>query len=421
MRSRTASESVRTSRPSTWAEPPLRGNRPVSILMTVVFPLPFGPRKPKISPFSTRKVTSLTAVKPPNLRTRCSAEMAARTGDCGSVAIVSARRFKFHVRGHPGEHAARRVVDADFYPEDLMDAFLAGLYVAGKEFGLLIDLLHFSVKNGVGKGIDANFRLLPEPDASELRLGNVNTDVDLVLLEKRGDRSIRGDDISRPDIEDFHDGAGGRHDLTLAEAGKVVSVDGFGVFDVFAAIAAFHFLEVGLRLKIARFCGGNLFATVPALHFIELVLGHLPLCEGHFPICFCGVPLLPGDQILFGETVVTVKVEPRADFIGFGAFQIVLRDINFLFAVTVLPQLIVRFGLSCGGARLGNFLRTVAALRLLRVGVGLFESSRARPAPLPCQSHITPYLGEPSLRRPPWPPPPPPRPEGPRGLSGSSG
>ena len=32
--------------------------------------------------------------------------------------------------------------------------------------------------------------------------------------------------------------------------------------------------------------------------------------------------------------------------------------------------------MSCGGARLGNFLRTVAALRLLRVGVGLFESSR---------------------------------------------
>src|SRR5438874_4299377 len=221
MRSRTASESVRTSRPSTWAEPPLRGNRPVSILMSVVFPLPFGPRKPKISPFSTRKVTSLTAVKLPNLRTRCSAEMAARTGDCGSVAIVSARRFKFHVRGHPGEHAARRVVDADFYPEDLMDAFLAGLYVAGKEFGLLIDLLHFSVKNGVGKGIDANFRLLPEPDASELRLGNVNTDVDLVLLEKRGDRSIRGDDISRPDIEDFHDGAGGDRKSTRLNSSHV--------------------------------------------------------------------------------------------------------------------------------------------------------------------------------------------------------
>src|SRR5215469_4508194 len=135
MRSRTASESVRRSRPSTWAEPPLGGRRPVSILMTVVFPLPLGPRKPKISPCSTRKLTSLTAVKLPNRRTRCSAEMAASMGDCGPVAITSARRFEFHVRGHPGEDAARRVVDADFYAEDLMDAFLAGLHVTRKEFG----------------------------------------------------------------------------------------------------------------------------------------------------------------------------------------------------------------------------------------------------------------------------------------------
>src|SRR6266566_6400761 len=375
MRSRTDSESVRTSRPSTWADPALRGKRPVSILMTVVFPLPLGPRKPKISPFSTQKLTSLTAVKLPNLRTRCSAEMAARTGDCDSLAILSTRRFKFHIRGHPGEHAARGVVDADLDPEDLMDAFLAGLYVARKKFRLLIDLLHFSVKNGVGKGIDADFRLLPEADASELRLGYVNADIDLVFLEKRGDRNIRGDDVSRPDIEDFHDGGGGRHDLALAEAGDVVSVGGFGLIDVFAAIAAFHFLQVGLRLKIARLGGRNLLRTVPALHFIVLVLRHVPLCEGHLPICFSGVPLLPGDQILFGESVVTVKVEPRADFIGFGAFQIGLRGSNVLFAVTVPPQLIIRFGLFRGGARLGNLLRSVATLSFLRGGAGLLESS----------------------------------------------
>src|SRR2546422_11734081 len=76
MHSRTDSESVRTSRPSTWAEPPLSGRSPVSILMTVVLPLPLGPRKPNISPFSTRKLTSFTAVKLPKRRTRCSAEMA---------------------------------------------------------------------------------------------------------------------------------------------------------------------------------------------------------------------------------------------------------------------------------------------------------------------------------------------------------
>src|SRR5215472_4166819 len=373
MRSRTASESVRTSKPSTWAEPPLRGSRPVSILMTVVFPLPLGPRKPKISPFSTRKLTSFTAAKLPNLRTRCSAEMAASMGDCGSVVIVSTRRFKFHVRGHPGEHAACRVVDADFYAEHLMDAFVAGLYVAGKEFGLLIDLLHFSLKDGIGKGIDADFRLLPEPDASELRLGNVNTDVNLVLLEKRGHRSIRRDDISRADIENFNDGCGGRQDLALAETGEVVSVGGFGLIDIFAAIAAFHFLEVGLRLKIACPGGGNFLRTVPALHLLVLVLGHFPLGQSHFPICFCGVPLLPRDQILFGESVVTVKVEPRADFIGFGAFQIVLRGSHVFFPVTALPQLVIRLGLFRGGASLGNFLRTEATLGFLRVGAGLLE------------------------------------------------
>src|SRR6266699_460978 len=133
MRSRTASESVRTSRPSTWAEPPLRGNRPVSILMTVVFPLPLGPRKPKISPFSTRKVTSLTAVKLPKRRIRCSAEMAASTKVCGGVAIGSTRGLEFHVGGHAGENAAARIVDADFYAKDLMNALLAGLHIAREE------------------------------------------------------------------------------------------------------------------------------------------------------------------------------------------------------------------------------------------------------------------------------------------------
>ena len=76
----------------------------------------------------------------------------------------------------------------------------------------------------------------------------------------------------------------------------------------------------------------------------------------------------------FGESVVTVKVEPRAHFIGLGALQIVLRGINVLFAVTVPPQLIIGLGLFRGGVRLGNFLRTEAMLRFLRVGAGLLES-----------------------------------------------
>src|SRR5215471_11212771 len=134
MRSRTPSGSLRTSSPSTQASPPERGNKPVSILMTVVLPLPLGPRKPKISPFSTRKLTSSTAVKSPNLRTRCSAAMAAAVGFWLSVAIKTfLSRFcggQPHVGGHAGLHLAARIIDADLYAENLVNAFLAGLHVA---------------------------------------------------------------------------------------------------------------------------------------------------------------------------------------------------------------------------------------------------------------------------------------------------
>src|SRR5258708_14613798 len=122
MRSRTDSESVRTSRPSTKAEPLLSGRTPVSILMTVVFPLPLGPRKPKISPFSTRKLTSLTAVKVPNRLTRCSAEIAACGRDCAGVAIVSAPHFQFHTGRHPRADAARGYIYAKFFFKYLLDA-----------------------------------------------------------------------------------------------------------------------------------------------------------------------------------------------------------------------------------------------------------------------------------------------------------
>jgi hypothetical protein len=56
--------------------------------MTVVFPLPFGPRKPKISPLSTLKLMSFTAVTLPNRRTKCSAEMEASAEFCEETAMA---------------------------------------------------------------------------------------------------------------------------------------------------------------------------------------------------------------------------------------------------------------------------------------------------------------------------------------------
>src|ERR1700682_4856599 len=174
MCSRTASESVRTSRPSTQADPPLSGKSPVSILITVVFPLPLGPRKPKISPFSTRKLTSFTAVKLPKRRTRCSAEMAACERGCGCVAMASALGFQFHIRSHAGEDTTGGIIDANFYAYDLVDALFTGLNIARQEFGLLVDLFDEAIESSVRKRIDANLGFLAKLDAADFGFGDVD-------------------------------------------------------------------------------------------------------------------------------------------------------------------------------------------------------------------------------------------------------
>src|SRR5436190_8979341 len=183
MRSRTDSESVRTSRPSTLASPALSGKRPVSILMTVVFPLPLGPRKPKISPLWTRKLTSLTAVKLPKRRMRCSAEMAGSPFVCGAVSTASILRFQFHIRGHAGKDAAGGIIDTNFYANDLVNALFAGLHIARQEFSLLIDLLDDAIESSVRKRIDANFGFLANLDSANFGFRNVDANVDLILFQ----------------------------------------------------------------------------------------------------------------------------------------------------------------------------------------------------------------------------------------------
>src|SRR5437879_13862078 len=179
MRSRTDSESVATSRPSTRAEPPLSGKRPVSILMTVVFPLPLGPRKPKISPFSTRKLTSLTAVKLPKRLTRCSAEIAA---SAGFFAMGSISRFQLHVGSHAGKHLAARIMDANLYAKNLVHAFLAGLHVAWQEFSLLIDLLEDPFEHSFWIIVYSDFGSLADLGQDTCGFGNVDANVDLIFL-----------------------------------------------------------------------------------------------------------------------------------------------------------------------------------------------------------------------------------------------
>src|SRR5215470_13506312 len=178
MFSRTVSGSLRTSMPWTVASPPERGSSPVSILMTVVLPLPFGPRKPKISPLCTVKLMSLTAVKLPKRRMRCCAAMAVVSEED----IRSARGRKLDIGGHAGEDAVGRIVDADLHTKYLMGALFAGLHIARKKFGLLIDLFDYAGKSLLRKGVDANFRSLTDVYLADHGLRDVDADVDLVTF-----------------------------------------------------------------------------------------------------------------------------------------------------------------------------------------------------------------------------------------------
>src|SRR5436853_5911210 len=61
MRFLTSSGFSRTSKPATVAVPEVGNRNPVSMRIVVVFPAPFGPRKPTISPFATSKEMWSTA------------------------------------------------------------------------------------------------------------------------------------------------------------------------------------------------------------------------------------------------------------------------------------------------------------------------------------------------------------------------
>src|SRR5262245_6330222 len=64
------------SKPLTTAVPDVGGSSVVIMRISVDFPAPFGPSRPKISPVSTENVTWLTAVKSPKVLTMSRTSMA---------------------------------------------------------------------------------------------------------------------------------------------------------------------------------------------------------------------------------------------------------------------------------------------------------------------------------------------------------
>src|SRR5271156_3942763 len=74
----------------------------------------------------------------------------------------SLRRFQFYVRGHSGENAVRRIVDANLYAKNLVHAFFPRLHVARQKLCLLIDLLDGALENRRRERIDPHFCLLAQ-------------------------------------------------------------------------------------------------------------------------------------------------------------------------------------------------------------------------------------------------------------------
>src|SRR3990167_1932189 len=295
MRSRTCSPWARTSSPSTQAAPSLTGSKPVSILMRVVLPLPFGPMKPKISPGSTRRLTRSTAVKSPKRRVRPSARMAAWFPFVPEAISLLPQG---HVSGHAGAQPPARVGHAHLDAEHLVDALGTRLDVARQEFGLLVDLLHLAGEGFAGKGIHAQLGPLADAHAADDGFRDVDADVKLAGFEQRGDGGVGRNQVARTDVEHLDGGVGRGDHLALAVAGLGVAQVGARGGDVFHTEAPLHALADGFGLAVAGFGRRHGFRSVAALELGVALAGVFKPRPCHLPSGLGVVALLAGEDAL---------------------------------------------------------------------------------------------------------------------------
>src|SRR3954471_1719962 len=99
------------SRPSSRMRPAVGRSTPVSRLITVVLPAPFGPISACRAPFCTESVTSLVAMMPPNCFTSPCV--------CSTAAISALCRLAGKPRGQPALYGGRAFGDPRCEGEDL--------------------------------------------------------------------------------------------------------------------------------------------------------------------------------------------------------------------------------------------------------------------------------------------------------------
>ena len=97
----------RYGRPPTNARPAVGASRPRMIRIVVVFPAPFGPRKPVTCPGRTVKLRRSTAVSGPNLLVSSSTSIMAGTRPAGRGAPAGRSRIGPRNSGGPGTPASQ--------------------------------------------------------------------------------------------------------------------------------------------------------------------------------------------------------------------------------------------------------------------------------------------------------------------------
>src|SRR5205814_260848 len=169
--------------PPIRAVPSVGSRMPQSILITVVFPDPFGPRKPKIDPFPTENETWSTAVKAPKRFVNPSTSIIGsginrESGKEGYLvklldswipgfqiySLVSFHIWKVNIRRHSGAHTIVVAGQTDLHAEYLFDPVSDGLHVAWRKFGLSIDLFDHAIEIGMRKRVHTDADVLAQLD-----------------------------------------------------------------------------------------------------------------------------------------------------------------------------------------------------------------------------------------------------------------
>src|SRR5579864_7631557 len=205
---RTLSDSVAMSNPLTVARPDVGAMSVVSIRMSVDFPAPFGPSRPKTSPSSTSKVTPLTAVKSPKRLTR------SRT----SMACIDdlPRDRQQDVRGLANRQAAIAIVGAQ--PDlERPDVALGPADIPLRRKARVGAAVEHRAIQFRARG-QADRQVVTELDLVDVALLDVHPHPEIVGIDDRHDGLARGDDLALTGRTDVDDAVDGRVNLRVGEA-----------------------------------------------------------------------------------------------------------------------------------------------------------------------------------------------------------